>query len=328
MLEAELSYAQGFADLGANRPINVRTKIITPAASIEAESFRSAYPCPVFKPLDVICGYKSTAPHVHDYNEIVVVYGGMGTHWDDRVEMPAERSTVIYAPRGTVHANKDIRDWHLSTIYYLPELLLPDLRHVPRENGFVPWFYAPALFHPPAENRALIFHLTEEVLLEVIREIDVIHAELAAPGGSELFVRACLNKLFVRFAQALQRLEYDGLDLTFAPEVWAAIDAVEDCIVRGQVFQVGGFARRAGFTPWQFSRFFKQHTGLTPLEFYQQRRVHHACILLLNPNYTISDVAYLLGYSSASNFTNMFKRQRSMPPSTYRRRYGTAARCR
>ncbi len=50
-------------------------------------------------------------------------------------------------------------------------------------------------------------------------------------------------------------------------------------------------------------------------------RKNKAMVLLTNPNYSVDEVAYSLGYSNASNFTKAFKLWTGNTPSVYRKEY-------
>lgn len=53
---------------------------------------------------------------------------------------------------------------------------------------------------------------------------------------------------------------------------------------------------------------FKEMFGTTIFEYYQQHRMQHAKYLLCNKGLTVTEVSYLLGYSSISHFSTAFKR--------------------
>ena len=70
-----------------------------------------------------------------------------------------------------------------------------------------------------------------------------------------------------------------------------------------------------------FSAVFRASTGYGPTDYYQRRRVHRACQLLLNPVPSITEIATELGFSDAPHFCRVFKRYRTMTPTDYRRLY-------
>lgn len=74
-------------------------------------------------------------------------------------------------------------------------------------------------------------------------------------------------------------------------------------------------------SPRNFSRRFKEATGLTPLEYLQHVRVEVAK-KNLERNSPVNDAMYASGYSDHKAFRQVFKRLTSMSPTAYRARYG------
>ena len=61
-------------------------------------------------------------------------------------------------------------------------------------------------------------------------------------------------------------------------------------------------------------------TGQTPNEFIQNVRLKKAASLLSNnPEHNISDITYMLGFSTPKYFTKCFKEQFGVSPSSYRK---------
>lgn len=70
--------------------------------------------------------------------------------------------------------------------------------------------------------------------------------------------------------------------------------------------------------PFQFSRNFKKHCGVTFQEFVQRTRIEEAMRMLQNPNMTILDVALNVGFRDQSYFTRVFKKHIGIAPKAYR----------
>jgi AraC-like DNA-binding protein len=89
-------------------------------------------------------------------------------------------------------------------------------------------------------------------------------------------------------------------------------DHLHETISREQVAAI------AHLNPNAFSRFFRQHTGLTYQDYLTNRRIGRACELLLDVSHSITDVAMECGFSTPTSFTRAFRRVKAMSPSTYR----------
>lgn len=67
-----------------------------------------------------------------------------------------------------------------------------------------------------------------------------------------------------------------------------------------------------------FARQFRATMGISPYAYVITRRVERACSLLCKTDLPISEIALLLGFSSQSHFTTMFRRTQGVTPQAYR----------
>lgn len=78
-------------------------------------------------------------------------------------------------------------------------------------------------------------------------------------------------------------------------------------------------ARQAGFSPYHFTRLFREATGETPHQFVLCRRIERARRLLENPDLPLGQVALATGFAHQSHLARHFKRYMGLTPSAYRR---------
>ena len=83
-----------------------------------------------------------------------------------------------------------------------------------------------------------------------------------------------------------------------------------------QPLDVQNLAKGANMSVSSFHQYFKDITGFPPLQYIKTLRLHLAKRLLLQDGYSISEAAYQVGYSSASQFSREYKRLFNMSPST------------
>lgn len=69
-----------------------------------------------------------------------------------------------------------------------------------------------------------------------------------------------------------------------------------------------------------FCRFFKSRTQKSLTRFLNELRIGHACKLLQNEEYSVSDVCYECGYNNLANFNKFFKTIQQTTPSEYRKK--------
>ncbi|AOY75687.1 response regulator transcription factor [Clostridium formicaceticum] len=87
--------------------------------------------------------------------------------------------------------------------------------------------------------------------------------------------------------------------------------------------QLQDVANYAGLSSTYFSKFFKQKTGINFSNYLNQVRLHKAKELMKNPNLTLNEISYRVGYEDLSYFSIVFQRYEGMTPTNYRRQLMT-----
>ncbi len=77
-------------------------------------------------------------------------------------------------------------------------------------------------------------------------------------------------------------------------------------------------AEMVGMTPSAFSRFFKQHTNRTLMDYIIDIRLGNAARLLVDTAMGISEISYACGFNNLSNFNRAFKARRGCTPRDFR----------
>lgn len=86
--------------------------------------------------------------------------------------------------------------------------------------------------------------------------------------------------------------------------------------------ETNGVEKAASFVGWQpcyFRERFLKATGFTPLNYVNRLRIREARRLLIETEYTITDIAFILNYSSSQYFATAFRKATGMPPLAYRK---------
>lgn len=86
-----------------------------------------------------------------------------------------------------------------------------------------------------------------------------------------------------------------------------------------QRLPLGEVARHAGLSESHFCRLFKDSAGLTLTDYINRCRIDWAKRELLQPQARISEIAFLVGYQSLSQFNRSFARIAGISPTLYRR---------
>lgn len=81
---------------------------------------------------------------------------------------------------------------------------------------------------------------------------------------------------------------------------------------------VAYFAEKAFLSPGYFGDLIKKETGLTAQRYIQNKIIDLSKQYVMDPNLTINQVAYKLGFQYPQHFTRLFKQQVGVTPSEYR----------
>jgi transcriptional regulator GlxA family with amidase domain len=83
-------------------------------------------------------------------------------------------------------------------------------------------------------------------------------------------------------------------------------------------FTLERLAEFANLSPRGLTKAFKQHTGLTPLEYQQKLRLELAAQLMNNPRLTIEAIAERCGFEDSRHFRRLWQAHYGTPPSSSR----------
>lgn len=107
--------------------------------------------------------------------------------------------------------------------------------------------------------------------------------------------------------------EFQKLDRVLLKKATKVVEANLD----DSDFDVNTLAAGVNMSRSTFSRKIKSITGKTPLDFIRGIKMQHACSLLESKNYTISQVAEMVGFSDRRYFTASFGKEIGVSPREY-----------
>ncbi|MCQ6557617.1 AraC family transcriptional regulator [Paenibacillus mendelii] len=85
-----------------------------------------------------------------------------------------------------------------------------------------------------------------------------------------------------------------------------------------QPIQLKTLAALSGYSTDRFRHVFKERTGLSPMNFLMMERIEHAKKLLAKPDLKIASIAIECGFSTASQFSALFKHETGVTPKEFR----------
>lgn len=128
-------------------------------------------------------------------------------------------------------------------------------------------------------------------------------------------VNACLYKILSVICQKQKRRT---LKRKFAV-ILSGIELLEE----NADLSIEEIAERTGVSLCYFRRLFKEYSGETPISFRQHCRIEKAKGLLLSEeDYSVGEIAQMLGFSDIYHFSKTFKKFCGVSPATYKNNRG------
>jgi AraC family L-rhamnose operon regulatory protein RhaS len=258
-------------------------------------------------------------PHDHAYHELCIVVKGSLRHRTASGETAVKAGGAIIVPPKAVHALVPSMKTRVINVYYLAEWLAMDLASLWPEPNLVPLFLSRTVLGPRAEVAIVDIKLTARELISVVSDLQDIESESQNAVASQVLIRGAIFKVLVRLSRA--SLRSTPHRQYFREEVWSAIAHIERLVQTSSPLILTDLAKEVRLSMDYFGKLFSTAMGRTMGEYFQLRRVHRACQLLMDQRYSITQVALELGYSDAPHFCRMFKRYRKMSPNQYRASY-------
>ena len=84
-------------------------------------------------------------------------------------------------------------------------------------------------------------------------------------------------------------------------------------------FDLGSIAKSANISVRQLYKLFKQHTGMTPLEYYRKCKVSHIREMLADKNITVREAFEACGENSRGTYARIFRKITGMSPGACRK---------
>lgn len=143
-------------------------------------------------------------------------------------------------------------------------------------------------------------------------------AQAAATGGSDLGIDEVGLLLAARFGDALtgkdrKVVHVSPRDRRRAVEAALFVDAHAH-----EPLDLASVAIEAGLSPFHFLRLFAKVLGVTPHQHLVRARLRRAARLLADDAFSITEIAYEVGFGDLSNFVRTFHRAAGVSPGRFR----------
>lgn len=242
-----------------------------------------------------------SVPHTHHYAELFYVVSGRGLFQIENEQYPVTPQQLIIVNPNVIHTEVSYQSSPLEYIVLGIEGLefTPDTRE---------------------ENRYQILDYRDNgSILTCLRNI-LIETENALPGF-ETICRAYMEILIVRLMRDTSfHLTSDPLPSSSSQ--CAAVRRYIDSHFKEQL-TLEHLAEIAHINKYYLAHSFKEEFGISPISYQLNRRIEESCYLLQQTNMSLSEIAQILGFSSSSYFSQLFRKAKNISPSDYRKKSRT-----
>ena len=121
----------------------------------------------------------------------------------------------------------------------------------------------------------------------------------------------------------LRRLAASNPEKQASVQAFRKIDSIIQTIQKEHEtdFSLSKLSKSAHVNKYTLIEQFRNHTGMTPYEYYQHNRIMKSLEMLKYSSQSILEIALHCGFKTHSHFSKVFRCKTGLTPSEYRRRY-------
>ena len=239
----------------------------------------------------------NSIPHIHHFTELFYVVSGKGNFCLKNETYPISSNDLIIVPSNTEHTE---RSYNASPLEYIV-LGIEGITFMDSETS----------------GSRIIYNYTEKK--ELLNLLDLMLKEVQSkPPGYHL---VCQNLLDVLLIQIIRRQK-------LVPATISSTKMNREC---GQIKQyldsnyadninLDTLASMAHMNKYYLVHAFTRYAGMSPINYLNARRLETSKELLTSTDFSISQIATSVGFSSQSYFSQVFRKEMNMTPNEYRKK--------
>lgn len=233
--------------------------------------------------------------------------------------MPHDAQAVVFhrLRRARRHDYHSMERLCLVNVLFQPEKL--DLRDY--DLRALPGYHALFILEPAWRRRHRFnsrLRLTPQELTVLLGDVDNLEAELRTRAdGFKFMATASFMRIVGFLSRCFARAK--NPDSRALLRIGEAISHLESNF--HEPVRLDELARIARMSKRNFMRNFQAALGNSPIAHLLQLRVNHAASLLRGTEYTVTEVAYRVGFGDGNYFTRQFRKLLGVTPSQYRRQH-------
>jgi len=225
-------------------------------------------------------------------------------------------SLVCIAPNQVVTLDNDIEvkeDMMGWGLFFHPDLIRTTaLGHKIKEFSFFSYQTSEAL-HLSDKEKQLLYDCITKIQAELLQNIDS-YSEILVVSNIELLLNYC-SRYYSR-----QFITRKNANMDVVSKVEGILKSYFENDEKGNegLPSVKELAKKVNLSPSYLSDLLKKETGLNAKDHIHYFAIEHAKSILLKTNYSVSEIAYSLGFEYPQYFSRLFKQKTGKTPLEFR----------
>lgn len=245
--------------------------------------------------------YVTPKKHYHKFFELYYMKKGRCKYFINNKIFEVKENDIIIIPDGIIHNTRyyQAEEYERILLQFSKEYINPAM------ISKLQSFFKNRIYRP--DNVSFIKSILNKIEIEYKNNSDI----------SDELIKCYMTELFSYIIRN-ESLIIDDISNTKENEI---ISEITKYISENfnQEISLEEMAKKAGFSKYYFSKFFKASTGFGYKEFMLITRLREAKKLLSQTDLSICDIAFRCGFNDSNYFSSVFKKKEGISPLSYRK---------
>jgi AraC-like DNA-binding protein len=279
--------------------------------------------------------------HRHTFYEITIVMSGTGRHEADGHSIDVAPLDVFIVPVNSTHRWIYTRELSILNIYYSPAHFTFPVASVGPTSLYAMLFFASEFFESDHLRATTHFRIQKSTLSRILKEFsdaaifkkindssmskdskDRLLSEIYFEDSQRLFNEGALLKVIASLTVDYLTSRSLTAGKRLHPTIYRMAEILDKAAMSGTAPEIAAQAAMLGISSEYLTRLFTDGIGLSPLKFFNKRRLSYAKRDILGRSASMTQIAQRFGFADAAHFSNSFREHFDMTPSKYRQNFG------
>ncbi len=254
--------------------------------------------------------------HHHDFDEIVIVRSGEGSHVTENGTYPIRKGDTFLIPVGSSHGYENLRNLRIANLIFHKEAWKEKCGDLADSPGYNIFFENNTRF-----KEEFRFHNRLTLSDEQLQECERIFSRMQMEQSTKLPGRNCMNELlFLNLCVIICR-SFSSEEKTHSSEISdlsRLLRFMENH--HPDSLKLEDLAKTIHRSVSSLTALFRSALGTSPVEYLNTIRLEQAAKELRDTEHPISTIAFAHGFSDSNYFSTRFSRHFGCSPRQYRAR--------